>query len=161
MPDAETRPEPLYLEDLSTGMKFSGGSYAVTEEEIIAFAKQYDPQPFHCDPEAAKQTFFQGLAASGWHTAAITMRLLAEGAMPFGGGSIGLGAEVSWVRPVRPGEVLSVENEVMEIMPSRSKPHQAIVTLRTTTRNDKNQTVQIMTSKVLAFNRGHIPGALS
>jgi acyl dehydratase len=139
MPNAEARPEPLYLEDLSTGMKFPGRPYAVTEEEIIAFAKQYDPQPFHCDPEGAKHTFFQGLAASGWHTAAITMRLLVDGGMPFAGGSIGLGAEVSWLRPVRPGDVLSIENEILEITPSRSKPHQAIVTLRTTTQNQKNK----------------------
>jgi acyl dehydratase len=91
---------PLFLEDLSIGMKFSAGPRQITEQEIIAFAKQYDPQPFHTDPEAAKNTMFKGLAASGWHTVALTMVMLTEGgALPFANGVIGFGAEVSWLRP--------------------------------------------------------------
>jgi len=161
MPDADTKPAPLFLEDIFAGMKFFAGPYLLTEEAIIGFAKQFDPQPFHTDPKAAKATFFQGLAASGWHTVAITMRLLTEGGMPFGGGSIGLGAEVSWLKPVRPGDELSVETEILDITPSRSKPHQAIVTVRTATRNQKDEIVQVLTSKVLSFNRGHVPGVMA
>jgi acyl dehydratase len=148
----------LYLEDISPGMTFSGGPVTLTEEAIIAFAKEFDPQPFHTDAEAAKTTVFKGLAASGWHTACATMRLLVEGAMPFVGGSVGFGVEISWPRPVRPGDALSVEAEILEITPSSSKPHQAIITLRTTTTNQSGETVQVMTSKNLIFKRGHAPG---
>jgi acyl dehydratase len=148
----------LYLEDVSTGSKFSGGPVTLTEEAIIAFASEFDPQPFHTDPEAAKATVFKGLAASGWHTACATMRLLVDGAMPFVGGSVGFGVEVSWPRPVRPGDALSVEAEIIEIKPSSSKPHQATVTLRTTTTNQNGEIVQVMTSKNLIFRRGHGPG---
>lgn len=149
---------PLYLEDLSLGMTFTAGPVLVTEADIIAFAKSYDPQPFHTDPEAAKHTIFKGLAASGWHTVCLTMRMLVEGAMPFAGGSIGFGADVSWPRPVRPGDALSVELEIIEITPSRSKPSQAVVTSRATTTNEKGEIVQIITSKNLVFKHGHLPG---
>lgn len=148
----------LYLEDLAIGMTFSGGGVKLSEASIIAFAKEFDPQPFHTDPEAAKKTLFKGLAASGWHTIGLTMRRLAEGGLPLAGGAIGLGAEVSWPRPVRPGDELSVESEIIEITPSRSKPNQAIVTVRTTTRNQHGETVQVLTSKNLAFKRGYAPG---
>jgi acyl dehydratase len=148
----------LYLEDLSVGLKFSAGPRSVSEQEIIAFAKEFDPQPFHTDPEAAKQTIFKGLAASGWHTIAVTMRMLVEGAMPFAGGSIGFGAEISWPRPVRPGDVLTVETEIIEITPSASKPNQAIASLRTTTKNQHGETVLVLMSKNLVFKRGHVPG---
>jgi acyl dehydratase len=149
---------PLYLEDLVTGMSFSGGPVKVSEASIIAFAKEFDPQPFHTDPEAAKKTIFKGLAASGWQTVGLTMRQLVDGALPLAGGAIGFGAEVSWPRPVRPGDELSVEAEIIDITPSRSKPNQAIVTVRTTTRNQHGETVQVLTSKNLAFKRGHAPG---
>jgi acyl dehydratase len=144
----------LFLEDLSIGMTFSGGPITLSEEAIIAFAQEFDPQPFHTDPEAAKATLFKGLAASGWHTAGVTMRMLADGAMPFACGAIGLGVEVSWPKPVRPGDELSVVSEVIDITPSSSKPNQAIVTLRTTTTNQKGDAVQVMTSKNLIFRRG-------
>ncbi len=150
--------ERLYLEDLAPGGKFSGGPVVMTEEAIIAFAKEFDPQPFHTDPEAAKSTVFKGLAASGWHTAAATMRMIVDGAMPFVGGSVGFGVEVSWLRPVRPGDELSVQVEILEIVPSSSKPNQAVVTVRTATINQNGETVQLMTSKNLAFRRGHAPG---
>ncbi|MFZ1107545.1 MAG: MaoC family dehydratase [Rhodomicrobium sp.] len=148
----------LYLEDVSIGSKFSAGPIALSEEAIVAFASEFDPQPFHTDAEAAKATLFKGLAASGWHTACVTMRMLVDGAMPFVGGAIGLGVEISWPRPVRPGDALVVEAEIVEIKPSSSKPHQAIVTLRTTTTNQNGETVQVMTSKNLIFKRGHAPG---
>jgi acyl dehydratase len=151
---------PLFLEDLSIGMKFSAGPRQITEQEIIAFAKQYDPQPFHTDPEAAKNTMFKGLAASGWHTVALTMVMLTEGgALPFANGVIGFGAEVSWLRPVRPGDILTIECEIMEITPSRSKPNQALVLVRTTASNQNGEPVQVLTSKNLVFKRGHAPSA--
>ncbi len=108
----------FYLDDLSPGMRFTAGPVTLTEQEIIAFASEYDPQPFHTDPEAAQASFFKSLVASGWQTAAVTMRMLVAGAMPFAGGSIGLGVEVSWPRPVRPGDSLSVDLEVIDITPS-------------------------------------------
>ena len=148
----------LYLEDIYPGMTFSAGPIKMSEEAIIAFAAEFDPQPFHTDPEAAKKGIFKGLAASGWHTAAVTMRMLVDGAMPFAGGCIGFGVEVSWPKPVRPGEELSVQMEILEITPSRSKPNQATVTLKTTTLNQNGETVQVMMSKNLIFRRGHVPG---
>jgi acyl dehydratase len=148
----------LYLDDLAVGMTFSAGPELLSQEAIIAFAREFDPQPFHTDPEAAKQTIFKGLAASGWHTIAITMRMLVNGGMPFAGGSIGFGAELSWPKPVRPGDSLSVKCEVIDITPSRSKPNQAIATLRTTTTNQNDETVLVLTSKNLVFKLGHVPG---
>ena len=147
----------FYLDDLSPGMRFTAGPVTLTEQEIIAFASEYDPQPFHTDPEAAQASFFKGLVASGWQTAALTMRMLVDGAMPFAGGSIGLGVEVSWPRPVRPGDSLSVDLEVIAITPSR-KPGRAIATLKTTTTNQNGEIVQVMTSKNVVFSRGHVPG---
>lgn len=151
----------LHLEDLAVGMTFTAGPHHVTEEAIIAFAREFDPQPFHTDPEAAKSTFFNGLAGSGWHTAAITMKLLVAGAATFDGGAIGLGGEISWPRPMRPGDALTVTSEIIDITPSRSKPNQAIVTMRTTTENQVSQPVQILTTKTIVFKRGHAPGASS
>jgi acyl dehydratase len=139
------------------GMSFKGGPEKISEADIIAFAKQFDPQTFHTDPEAAKSSVFRGLAASGWHTVGLTMRMLVNGAMPFAGGSIGFGAEVSWPRPVRPGDELSVVCEIIDITPSRSKPNQGVATLRTTTSNQSGETVQILTSKNLVFRRGYAP----
>jgi acyl dehydratase len=148
----------LYLEDIYPGMTFSAGPMTLSEEAIIAFAREFDPQPFHIDPAAAQATVFKGLAASGWHTAAVTMRMLVDAELRIAGGTIGFGAEISWLRPVRPGDGLSVETEIIDITPSESKPNQAIVTLRTTTVNQNGETVQVMTSKNLIFKRGHAPG---
>lgn len=150
--------KPLYLEDLSAGMKFNAGPVNVSEVEIIAFASEFDPQPFHLDPEAAKNTIFKGLAASGWHTMALTMRMLVKGGAPLAGGVIGFGGEISWPKPTRPGDELSVESEVIELTPSRSKPNQGVVTLRSATKNQHGDTVLILTSKNLVFRRGHAPG---
>jgi len=149
--------QALYLEDLAIGMKFNGGPETLTEAEIIAFAKSYDPQPFHTDPEAAKHTVFRGLAASGWHTMGLTMRMLVE-AVPLAGGLIGFGGEIAWPKPARPGDELFLECEIIGITPSRSKPTQAVISLKSTTKDQNRDAVQILTSKNLAFKRGHAPG---
>jgi acyl dehydratase len=143
----------LYLDDMQVGLKFSSATYLMTEERIKAFAAEFDPQPFHLDEAAAQASIFRGLAASGWHTAAVTMRLLVTGGLPFAAGAVGLGCEVEWPRPTRPGDILQVEAEIVEIVPSRSKPNQGIVRVRNTTRNQNGETVAIVTSKILAFNR--------
>ncbi len=114
----------LYLEDIAVGQKYGSGRARVDAEEIKAFAAEFDPQPFHLDEEAAKGSFFRGLAASGRHTAALTMRLLVTGEFKPAGGVIGAGNEISWTRPVRPGDVLRVESEVLEVRPSKSRPEQ-------------------------------------
>jgi acyl dehydratase len=138
-------------------MTFAAGPVKIGEADIVAFAKEFDPQPFHTDPEGAKNTVFKGLAASGWHTMALTMRMIVACAK-LAGGIIGFGGEISWLAPVRPGDELSVECEIMAIAPSRSKPNQAVATLRTVTKNQRGEIVQILTSKNLVFKRGHAPG---
>ncbi|HEV2989670.1 MAG TPA: MaoC family dehydratase [Candidatus Angelobacter sp.] len=143
----------LYLEDLYVGQRFTSDSYRIEEDRIKAFATEFDPQPFHLDEAAAKGTVFGGLAASGWHTAAVAMRLLVDGGLPLGNGIIGLGGELAWPNPTRPGDTLHVESEVIDIVPSRSKPNQAIVKIKSTTLNQDGQPVHIFTSKVLVFKR--------
>jgi len=143
----------LYLEDLSVGQKFTSGTFHVTEEKIKTFAAEFDPQPFHLNEAAAQASVFAGLAASGWHTAAIAMRLLVDGGLPLGNGIIGLGGELAWPKPTRPGDTLHVESEVLEIVPSRSKPNQAIVKVRSTTLNQHGDSVHSFTSKCLVFKR--------
>ena len=134
----------VYLEDLHVGQRFESASHVVTTDEIKAFARQFDPQPFHLDEEAAARSMFGGLAASGWHTAALTMRLLVGGGAPIAGGVVGAGVEITWPRPVRPGDELQVFSEVTEITPSRSKPDRGIVALRSETRNQRGEAVQIL-----------------
>ncbi len=143
----------LYLEDLHVGQKFTSGTYRMDEARIKSFATEFDPQPFHLDAAAAGQSVFQGLSASGWHTAAATMRLMVTGGVPFAGGLVGLGGEIAWPRPTRPGDTLRVESEILAIVPSRSKPNQAIVTVRTVTLNQDGEPVQVLTSKILLFKR--------
>src|SRR2546423_13252251 len=109
--------ESLFLDDLHVGQRFTSGSHPIDEEHIKAFAQQFDPQPFHLDGEAAKDSLFQELVASGWHTAAITMRLLVESGLPLAGGVIGTGGEITWPRPVRPSAILHVESEILELRP--------------------------------------------
>ncbi len=144
---------PLYLEDLEVGRRFESGSVAVTEAEIKAFAGKFDPQPFHLDDDAARASLFGGLAASGWHTAALTMRLLVEGGAPLAGGIIGAGGEVSWPQPTRPGDVLTVHSEVLAVTPSRSRPERGTVSLRSTTRNQRGETVQILIARLVVPRR--------
>ena len=148
----------LYLEDLYVGQRFVSRSHAIDEAQIKAFAAQFDPQAFHLDEEAAKTSLFGGLAASGWHTAAITMRLLVESGPPIAGGIVGVGGEINWPRPTRPGDVLTVESEVAGIAPSRSKADRGIVTLRSETRNQRSEIVQILTAR-LVIQRGRIGGS--
>ena len=143
----------LYLDDLHVGQRFAAGPVSVTAPEIVRFAREFDPQPFHLDDEAAKATMFEGLAASGWHTASLTMRMLTDGGIPIATGVIGIGGEIAWPKPVRPGDTLRVESEVLAIAPSRSKPNQAIVTIRSATANQNGETVQVLTAKIIAFAR--------
>jgi len=123
------------------------------ESRIKAFAAEFDPQPFHLDESAARASIFRGLAASGWHTAAVTMRLLVTGGLPFANGIIGAGGEIAWPRPTRPGDTLRVESEILEISPSRSKPNQGIVAVRSTTSNQDGDPVYVFTAKALVFRR--------
>src|ERR1022692_3979617 len=153
MDQAGEAPRPLYLEDLHVGQRFTSGVYRIDEDRIKAFAAEFDPQPFHLDEAAAQASIFGGLAASGWHTAAITMRLLVTAGLPFAAGVIGLGGDIAWPRPTRAGDVLRVESEIVEILPSRSKPNQGIVKVRSTTLNQDGEPVQVFTGKILAFKR--------
>jgi len=144
----------LYLEDFAAGQIFRSTRLRVDTAEIKGFATQYDPQPFHLDDTAAKATMFGGLAASGWHTAALTMRLLVDGGAPIAGGIIGAGTdELRWPRPVRPGDELRVESEVLEVRPSRSRPQQGLVKMRTTTLNQNDEPVQVMVANLLVPRR--------
>jgi acyl dehydratase len=143
----------LYMDDLHLGQLFVSDAHALDEKQVIAFASQFDPQPFHLDDEAAKATLFGGLAASGWHTAAITMRLLVDGGAPLAGGIIGAGGEISWPKPARPGDVLRVESEVIEIKPSRSRSDRGMVTVRSETRNQRDEVVQILVAKLVVPRR--------
>jgi acyl dehydratase len=143
----------LYLDDLQVGQRFTSGTYVIEEAQIKAFAAEFDPQPFHLDESAAQASIFRGLAASGWHTAAIAMRLLVEGGLPFAHGIVGLGGEIAWPRPTRPGDTLRVESEIVEIRPSRSKPQQGIVTVRSTMLNQGGETVYLLTARLLVLRR--------
>ncbi|MBL8839821.1 MAG: MaoC family dehydratase [Alphaproteobacteria bacterium] len=132
----------LYFEDLTPGRQFRSGSRLLDAEQIKAFARDYDPQPFHTDEIAAAATFFRGLAASGWHTTAIMMRLIVDGEFRPAGGVIGAGVdELRWPRPVRPGDTLSVVSEVVESRVSKSRPEQGIVRVRHTTVNQNGEAV--------------------
>ena len=151
--DADEADRRLYLEDLRVGQRFVSATLAVDAEQIVAFAAAFDPQPFHLDDAAARESLFGGLAASGWHTAALTMRLQLAGGLPIAGGIIGAGGEIAWPRPTRPGDVLRVESEVLEIRPSRSRPERGMVTVRSETRNQRGETVQVLTAKLVVPRR--------
>ena len=143
----------LYLDDLSVGDRFTSGEHALDAAQIVAFAAQFDPQPFHTDPDAAEATFFRGLAASGWHTAALTMKLLVESGIPLADGVIGSGGELQWPQPTRPDDVLHVEAEILEIVPSRSKPGRAMVQARCETKNQRGEVLQRFTPKLVVVAR--------
>ena len=128
-------------------------TFFLDEAQIKAFAAQFDPQPFHLDDEAAKATLFGGLAASGWHTAAITMKLLVEAGLPLMGGIIGSGGEVNWPKPTRPGDTLTVVSEIEEITPSRSRPDRGMIRVRSETRNQHGEIVQILIAKLVVPRR--------
>jgi acyl dehydratase len=144
--------ERLYLDDLAVGQRFASGPQALDAGQIKAFAEVFDPQPFHLDEAAAASSLFGGLAASGWHTAAISMRLLV-GSVPLAGGVIGAGGEIAWPRPTRPGDVLMVASEVLEVTPSRSRPDRGMVILRSETRNQRGEVVQTLTARLVVPRR--------
>ena len=142
-----------YLEDLKAGDRFKSGTYKVTEEQIVSFAREFDPQPFHLDPAVARQPMFKGLIASGWHTAAITMRLFVQ-TLNFAEGAIGLGVdELRWPNAVRPGDALQVETEIVDLRASRSKPSHGIVRIRNVTTNQRGEVVQTMFASALVLRR--------
>ncbi len=143
----------LYLEDLTVGRRFTSDTYRMEEDRIKAFAREFDPQPFHLDEAAAQASIFNGLAASGWHTAAVAMRLLVTGGLPLGNGIIGLGGDLAWPKPTRPGDTLRVESEILEILPSRSKPNQAVVKVKNSTLNQNDEPVYVFTARILVFKR--------
>jgi acyl dehydratase len=143
----------LYLDDLHVGQRFSSGTCAIDEAQIKTFAAHFDPQPFHMDEKAAERTFFKGLVASGWHTAAITMRLNVDSGPPLAGGIVGAGVELSWPAPTRPGDVLHVESEVAEITPSRSRPDRGTILLVSQTMNQRGETVQILKARLVVPRR--------
>ena len=138
-----------YLEDFAPGQKYGSGRLRVESERIKSFAAEFDPQPFHQDEDAARRSIFGGLAASGWHTAAITMKLNAEGGLPLAGGIVGAGGEITWPRPTRPGDILRVESEVLEIKPSRSRPERGMVTVRSETLNQRDEVLQVLVAKLV------------
>lgn len=151
--------QPIYLDDLAVGDRFQSGEHAMDEAQIQAFAAEFDPQPFHLDDAAARTTLFGGLAASGWHTAAVTMRLQVTSGLPIAGGIIGAGAEIAWPRPTRATDVLHVVSEVVEIQPSRSKPDRGMVTVRSETRNQHGEVLQLSTVRIVVPRRPANGGA--
>jgi acyl dehydratase len=149
----------LYLDDFHVGRKFGSGRLRVETDQIKAFAAEFDPQPFHLDEEVAKSSFFGGLAASGWHTAALTMRLLVTGDFKPAGGVIGASNEINWTRPVRPGDELRVESEVLEVRPSKSRPEQGLIKVRSTTLNQNDEPVQVLTANLIVPRRAALHGS--
>ena len=145
-----------YLEDFAVGQTFGSGRVRVDAERIKSFAAEFDPQPFHLDEDAAHGTIFGGLAASGWHTAALTMRLLVESELRPIGGIVGAGFdEFRWPRPVRPGDELHLKSEVLEVRPSKSHPEQGLIKVRTTTLNQAGEPVQILIANLVVPRRPH------
>lgn len=143
-----------YLEDFAVGHVFGSARVTVDKERIKTFAAEFDPQPFHQDEEAARRSFFGGLAASGWHTAALTMRLLVESEFRPAGGVIGAGFdELRWPLPVRPGDQLQVESEVLAVRPSKSRPHLGLVKVRITTTNQHGDAVQVFVANIVVPRR--------
>ncbi|WP_431304558.1 MaoC/PaaZ C-terminal domain-containing protein [Sediminicoccus sp. BL-A-41-H5] len=145
---------PLYLDDLAPGQVFRAGPVTVTAPEIMDYAARYDPQPFHTDPvAAAEHPLFRGLAASGWHTAALTMRMVVRAIGHLAGGIVGAGGELQWPRPVRPGDELRVEIEMLEVTPSRSRPDRGSAVVRITTLNQAGEAVQVFTPRMVVPRR--------
>ena len=144
----------LYLEDFAVGQVYHSGRLRVDKEQILAFAKQFDPQPYHLDEEAAGKSVFGQLVASGWHTAALTMRLLVDGEFKPAGGILGVGFDdLSWPRAVRPGDELHAKSEVLDVRPSKSRPDRGLIRVRTTTLNQNEEAVQVYTGNLLVPRR--------
>jgi acyl dehydratase len=143
-----------YFEDFTVGQTFGSGRLRIGREQIKAFAAEFDPQPFHLNEEAAQETIFQGLTASGWHTAALTMRLLVESELKPAVGLVGAGFdEFRWPRPVRPGDELHIESEVLDVRPSKSRPTQGMIKVRTITLNQNDEPVQIQVVNIVVPRR--------
>lgn len=143
-----------YLEDFAVGQTFGSGRLRLEEEHIKTFAAEFDPQPFHLNEAAAHNSPFRGLAASGWHTAALTMRLLVESELKPAGGIVGVSFDqLHWPRPVRPGDELRLESEVLDVRPSKSRPAQGILKVRTTTLNQNGEAVQILIGNLMVPRR--------
>lgn len=142
----------VYLDDLAIGQTFVSATHQLDQEQIVEFASRYDPQPFHTDAKAAESTAFRGLAASGWHTTAITMRLLVD-SLRISDGMIGTGAEIEWPRPTRPSDCLQVVTKVTDIRASRSKPDRGIVKLECLTKNQHGEICQRLVTKVFVMRR--------
>lgn len=143
----------MYLEDLRVGQRFTSGSYAIEEAQMRTFAAEFDPQPFHLDAAAGEASVFKGLVASGWHVAAVAMRLLVAGGLPLANGLIGYGGEIVWPNPTRPGDIVQLESEIVGIAPSRSKPNQGVVTIRSRMLNQNGNVVYLLTAKLLVLRR--------
>jgi len=142
-----------YFDDLKVGDRFKSDLFEVKEKQIIDFARDFDPQIFHLEPARGEQALFKGLIASGWHTAAITMRLFVQ-TLSFAEGAIGLGVdELRWLNPVRPGDTLTVETEIIDLRLSRSKPNYGIIRLRNVTTNQRGEIVQTMTANAMVPRR--------
>lgn len=150
-----------YLEDFEAGQTFRSGRIRIDADRIKSFAAEFDPQPFHLDERAATDSIFQGLAACGSHTSAVTMRLLVEGDLKPAGGIIGAGFdELRFPRPVRPGDELRVESEVLEVRASKSRPDRGILKVRTTTLNQNNEPVQVSVGNLIVFRRAASSGEI-
>ena len=147
------RHDPLFLDDLQVGDTFVSATHQLTADDIKRFATEFDPQPFHLDEDAAAHTIFSGLAASGWHTAAVTMKLLVASGPKLAGGIVGAGGEIEWKTPTRPGDVLHVESEVVELIASKSRPDRGLVVLRSRTVNQRGDVVQTLTAKLMVPRR--------
>lgn len=144
-----------YFDDFKAGDRFQSEPLAVTEKQIIEFAREFDPQSFHLDAAKAVRTMFKGLIASGWHTAAMSMRLFVQ-TLNFAEGAIGLGVdELRWPNPVRPGDALRVETEIVDLRPSKSRPDCGIVRIRNVTANQRGEIVQTMLASALVPRRDH------
>lgn len=144
----------LYFENLHVGDRFGSDTIEVTKESIFDFARQFDPQPFHLDVEAAERSIFKELTTSGWHTAALSMRLFVTGQFQPVGGSIGLAVdELRWPQPVRPGDILKVETEILDMRASRSKPDRGIIRIRNVTTNQQGEVVQTFLAFVMIRRR--------
>ena len=146
-----------FFEDFAVGQVFATGKLQVDTDQIKSFAKQFDPQPYHLDEAAAQKSPFRGLAASGWHTAALTMRLLVDGDFKPAGGILGVGFDaLSWPKPVRPGDELHAKSEILEVRPSKSRPDRGTVRVRTTTYNQNDEAVQEFTGNLLVPRRNSV-----
>jgi acyl dehydratase len=147
----------LYLEDLHVGDRFDSDTIEVTREDIIAFAREFDPQPFHLEEKAAERSIFKELVASGWHTAAMSMKLFVTGGLQLAGGSVGLGVdELRWPQPVRPGDTLRLETEILEVRSSKSKSDRGIIRIRNVTTNQRGEVVQTFMAFVMVRRRSPV-----